>query len=123
MKTVDITSYATIIFDCDGVVLDSNKIKTDSFKKTLEQYSKKSVDKLVEYHINHGGISRYEKFDYFLKNIEKKEEYQVELEFLLRRFKKSVISGLMSCEINKNIYKLKKITESKWLVSSGGEQQ
>ncbi len=123
MKKVDINSYETIIFDCDGVILNSNKIKTDSFKKTLEGYSTKSIERLVDYHISHGGISRYQKFEYFLKNIEKKKEYQADLELLLKKFKQNVISGLMCCEINENIKKLKKITKSRWLVSSGGDQE
>ena len=26
-----------VIFDCDGVILDTNKIKTEAFKKTLNE--------------------------------------------------------------------------------------
>ena len=29
--TIDITQYDTIAFDCDGVILDSNKVKTEAF--------------------------------------------------------------------------------------------
>ena len=30
------TDYSAIIFDCDGVILDSNRVKTDAFRLVAE---------------------------------------------------------------------------------------
>ena len=64
-----INFYKTFIFDCDGVILNSNKIKTNSFRALLSTYDKCAVDEFIKYHKTNGGISRYEKIKYFLKKI------------------------------------------------------
>lgn len=58
-----------VIFDCDGVILDTNKIKTEAFKKTLNKYPKEKIDKLIAFHKENGGVSRKIKFEYFFNNI------------------------------------------------------
>ena len=30
--------YKTIVFDCDGVILNSNKLKTDAFRIVAKNY-------------------------------------------------------------------------------------
>ena len=40
-----------IIFDFDGVVLDSVPVKTEAFRKLFQNYEKQHIDKLVEYHL------------------------------------------------------------------------
>ena len=52
-------NYENIIFDCDGVILDSNEIKTDAFVKLFEHYPKNKISQLINYHKKHGGVSRY----------------------------------------------------------------
>ena len=66
---MDINRYKTIIFDCDGVILNSNRIKTQAFKETLSNYKKELVDEFISYHELNGGISRYEKIRFFVENI------------------------------------------------------
>lgn len=51
-------------FDCDGVVLDSNKIKTRVFTEICDLISKEMTAEFVKYHKKNGGISRYKKFEY-----------------------------------------------------------
>jgi phosphoglycolate phosphatase-like HAD superfamily hydrolase len=55
------------VFDCDGVILDSNRIKTDAFRVVIERnYNSSLAQKMVDYHVANGGISRFKKFDWFL---------------------------------------------------------
>jgi phosphoglycolate phosphatase-like HAD superfamily hydrolase len=56
-------------FDFDGVILESVDIKTQAFAKLYEDYGKSVVEKVVAYHLKHGGVSRYEKFRYFHQEI------------------------------------------------------
>ncbi len=58
-----------IIFDFDGVILDSVPTKTEGFKKLFENFPNEVVDKLIEYHIQNGGISRYKKIKYFFNEL------------------------------------------------------
>ena len=57
-----------IIFDFDGVILDTNHIKTFSFKRLFRKFSKYQIDKFIDYHKKFGGISRYEKIRYFFES-------------------------------------------------------
>ena len=68
-KIKDIREYLTLVFDCDGVLLDSNKVKTDAFYKSALPYGENAANELVSYHKENGGISRYIKFEYFLDSI------------------------------------------------------
>jgi len=58
-----------IIFDFDGVISDSISVKTEAFKKLFENFDKKSVGKLIEYHLVNGGKSRYLKIKYFFEEL------------------------------------------------------
>ena len=58
-----------IIFDFDGVILDSIPIKTEAFRKLFANFPKEQVDKIIDYHIRNGGKSRYLKIKYFFENI------------------------------------------------------
>ena len=64
-----LNNYSTIFWDFDGVILSSDKVRTQGFKYIFDSYSKKYVDKLIDYHIINGGLSRYEKIEYFSQKI------------------------------------------------------
>ncbi|MDR0579570.1 MAG: HAD hydrolase-like protein [Campylobacteraceae bacterium] len=118
MKT---NRYKTFIFDCDGVILNSNKIKTAAFYKTALPYGDDIAQLLVDYHINNGGISRYEKFNYMLEKISSKKPT---LEELLITYQNEVMNGLLSCDIAKGLTEFrKKSKDIKWIIISGGDEQ
>lgn len=66
-----------VIFDFDGVIVESARIKTEAFRKLFSKWPDK-VDDIVSYHIKNMGISRYNKFKYFYENI-LKEPYSEEI--------------------------------------------
>ena len=80
-----LNKYSTIFWDFDGVILDSDQVRTEGFKYIFDSYSKKYIDKLINYHTINGGLSRYEKIEYFsqkildtkLNNEEKKQYAQL----------------------------------------------
>ena len=51
-----------IIFDFDGVILNSHNIKTQAFYEIFKKYGKKIATKSKNYHINNVWISIYIKF-------------------------------------------------------------
>ncbi len=59
----------TILWDFDGVILDSMKIKGDGFAELFKKYEPKDIKKLEKYHYANGGVSRFEKIRYFFNSI------------------------------------------------------
>jgi HAD superfamily hydrolase (TIGR01549 family) len=123
MSKIDLTQYQTLIFDCDGVILNSNKIKTQAFYDVAKVYGHDPAQTLKDYHILNGGISRYKKFEHLLTNILQKPVETQELKKLLSNFSKEVKKALLTCEVAKNIKELRdKTKNTKWLIVSGGDQ-
>lgn len=57
-----------IIFDLDGVLIESAEIKTDAFRMLFADYPDR-LPEIIAYHQRNGGISRYNKFRYFYEKI------------------------------------------------------
>jgi len=63
----------TILWDFDGVILDSMKIKGDGFIELFQNYDSKYTKEIEKYHYANGGISRFDKIRYFYNKILKIE--------------------------------------------------
>lgn len=122
----DIRKYNTIVFDCDGVVLDSNIVKTEAYfrvAKTLGA-TDAQAQALVDYHVKLGGISRYHKFEWYLKEVLHQPVTDAALQALLDGFSKELEIGLMACEVAQGLTDLRKLTsKTNWLILSGGDQE
>jgi phosphoglycolate phosphatase-like HAD superfamily hydrolase len=57
-----------IIFDLDGVIIESAEIKTKAFELLFADHPD-DVEKIVEYHKINAGLSRYIKFRHFYEKI------------------------------------------------------
>jgi phosphoglycolate phosphatase-like HAD superfamily hydrolase len=68
-------NYKCAIFDCDGVILQSNEIKTKAFAETLRDEPVNLVKDFIKYHKINGGISRYIKFEYYFRNLKKEKNF------------------------------------------------
>jgi HAD superfamily hydrolase (TIGR01549 family) len=60
-----VIKFDAVVFDFDGVLLDSVDIKTRAFASLYSGYGPSVVEQVVTYHMANGGISRFEKFRYF----------------------------------------------------------
>lgn len=92
------SKYKTLIFDCDGVILDSNKLKTQGFYNAVLSDGVPYAEALVDFHLRNGGISRYKKFSYYLSSINNKSS--LSLDFLLNEYKTHVFLGLLDCDMS-----------------------
>jgi len=66
-NSLDINGIKLILWDFDGVLIDSNSIREHGFIKVLADYPKEHVNKLLKFHRENGGLSRYVKFRYFIE--------------------------------------------------------
>jgi phosphoglycolate phosphatase-like HAD superfamily hydrolase len=115
--------YKTLVFDCDGVILDSNRIKAEAFGHVAMQFGADAAKELVRYHVQHGGVSRYRKFEYLLANILQRASDATEIESLARQYGLRVCEQLLLCPMASGLKELRKKTpHTNWMVVSGGDQ-
>ena len=69
MNSSLLSNYSVILWDFDGVIIDSDKIRIFGFREVLKEYPQNAVDKLIDYHLKNGGLSRYVKFRYFYEEV------------------------------------------------------
>lgn len=119
---MNIENYQTLVFDCDGVVLNSNKVKTEAFYKAALPFGEDAAQKLVAHHVLNGGISRYKKFEWFIQEVVPGRE--ANLHKLLESYAQFVRNGLLTCDIANGLFELREQTShTNWLIVSGGDQQ
>jgi len=119
----NINHYTTWFFDCDGVLLDSNQLKTEIFYEIALPYGIGYAKELVQHHVQNGGVSRFKKLEYFLQNILRKKEFQGEHEQLLESFGNLTRQKLLTCEETKGMGTLlSSLSLRQCFVVSGGLQ-
>lgn len=122
--------YSTLVFDCDGVVLNSNRIKTDAFRTAAQPWGEAAAEALVAHHVANGGISRHRKFAYFLDSILPEHvpsgipgKDGPGFDELLAAYALEVREGLMTCSVTEGLQELRSETSrAKWFIVSGGDQ-
>lgn len=65
--------YRTILWDFDGVILDSMPVRELGFRTVLKNYPSDQVEELIKFHRANGGWSRFVKLLYFFEKIRKEE--------------------------------------------------
>lgn len=93
----DYHKYDYAVFDCDGVILDSNRLKTQAFADALEDEPEVYVEELVNYHKANGGVSRYHKFRHYYEQINPSENAEVKIKRAISRFAEIVRKELVEC--------------------------
>ena len=86
-----------LIYDFDGVICDSVNVKTDAFAEMYKSYGEEVQSQVVQYHLVHGGVSRFDKFKYYHNNFLGKKISDIEIDELAEQFsllvKEKVISS------------------------------
>ena len=89
--------YQALLFDFDGVIAESVDIKTRAFAELYQEYGTDVVAQVVAYHEAHGGISRFEKFRHYEKELLGKPALTSERETLLAsRFAQLVVDNVVA---------------------------
>lgn len=124
--SISVGDYKTLIFDCDGVILDSNEVKTRAFYEAALPYGESAAAALVAHHTANGGVSRYKKFAHFLEVIVPELACHAAgpgLEQLLASYAAEVWQGLLTCDVAPGLHALREANlAARWLIVSGGDQ-
>lgn len=87
-----------VLWDFDGVILDSMDIRTLGFKQVLKDYPKEQVDQLIKFHKDNGGLSRYVKFDYLFKEIRREKDYDELVQEMAAQYSEIMLKNIASKE-------------------------
>lgn len=88
-----------ILFDFDGVILDSMPVRDSGFEKIFQKFDKVLVSKLIDYNNENGGLSRYVKIKYFFNKLLNQEISEAEINHYAANF-----STLMRRELRNKKY-------------------
>ncbi|WP_354623224.1 HAD hydrolase-like protein [Psychromonas sp. MME2] len=123
---VKFSQYDVIVFDCDGVILDSNNLKIDAMRVALENlaYPQSEVDAAVGYFAVNFGKSRFHHIAYFVDHIlsgiyDREAAYDA----LLSDYSKACKQLYMTAEMTENFNLVLENVSAAKHVASGSEQE
>jgi phosphoglycolate phosphatase-like HAD superfamily hydrolase len=122
---LNIKQYKTIVFDCDGVVLNSNKTKVNAYFEVAKRMGGTDAEAqaLVEHHIAKGSFPRNGKIEYYFNHILKKPFTPELMQAYMDAFDDILDTTLMECEVAAGLAELKNATQAaRWMLLSGGDQ-
>ena len=118
--------YKNILWDFDGVILNSMQIRDWGFKQIFMTFSSREVDELIKFHQLNGGLSRYVKIRYFFEKILKKtitddkvNEYAIEFSMLM----KQVLTDQKNLIMNSVNFIRKNYSKFNFHIVSGSDQK
>jgi len=91
--------FSLVGFDCDGVLLDSNRLKSSAFADCLSGYPSDIVVEFLKFQATAFGKSRYRLFDIFFSDYLSRDPFPGERERILFRFSSLCSEGYPKCEI------------------------
>lgn len=122
-----ISVYDTMIFDCDGVLLNSNPIKAKAMFDAASHWGEEAASELVTFHNSRGGIARWIKFEHFFQAIlGRVDDYSDDMALLQQRYTSRVRDRLAACEKAEGVTDLLaglRASGTKLFVVSGADQK
>ena len=125
---INLDKYKTFIFDCDGVILNSNFIKANCFYLSVIDFGVNVALEFKKYHSREGGLSRVKKFDYLIETILPKFKISVKnkeelCKSLLYKYESALRSQIFNSELSSKIFDFKNRYQSiDWIMISGSDQ-
>ncbi len=123
---MNLSQYKTLIFDCDGVVLDSNKTKVNAYFEVAKRNggTDEQAQALADHHVKKGSFPRNGKIEYYLTEILKQPVKPEVIQRYLDTFEEFLDNALMECEVAPGLRELKMATsKTRWMLLSGGDQK
>ncbi len=111
-----------IIFDFDGVILNSHKVKTEAFFNIFKKFGYQTALKAKNLHLKNIGGSRYYKFKSILKKLPRNKA--ISINSLDKKFDNYVNSGIKRLKLSPHLLNFLKKNKKKFSfhVSTGTPQ-
>ena len=103
--------YKSIIFDFDGVIIDSNRVKDKAFYSIFYDYGEHIASYSLEYHLENRGVSRFDKVNHVIKkfNLPKKDYTKI-----INNFSFTVYKGVCDSPLVEGIIDFLKENKKKY---------
>jgi len=115
--------YRIFIFDFDGVILNSHKIKTQTFQKIFSRYGTSVGINAKKLHLRHMGVSRKKKINLINSLYLNKFLTRNELDKINNEFKEIVQNKILKMQLNKNLINFFKLKKNNNIYISTGTDQ
>ncbi|MBC30319.1 MAG: hypothetical protein CMH48_05695 [Muricauda sp.] len=89
---------SNIFFDFDGVIAESVNAKTEAFRKMYLKHGQEIADQVVKFHIENGGVSRYDKFRHWEKTFFDRNLSETEVNAMAKRFSDLVLDEVIAAK-------------------------
>jgi phosphoglycolate phosphatase-like HAD superfamily hydrolase len=122
---LELQQYKTLVFDCDGVVLNSNQTKIDAYFEVGKRLggTDAQAQAFVDHHVSKGSFPRNGKIEYYFEHIIKQPLTDALMQQYLQAFEEVLGNTLMQCEVAVGLDALKEATPAAaWMLLSGGDQ-
>ena len=117
---------STILWDFDGVILDSMAVRDWGFREIFKDFSNDQIELLIKYHRANGGLSRYVKIRYFYETILGKSISEQKILAYAEKFSELMKSELINPDslIQDSVTFIKEnYTNYKFHIVSGSDQK
>lgn len=89
-------SVQALVFDFDGVLIESVDIKTRAFAQLFAGEPPETVQRIIDFHLRHGGLSRVEKLQAIYRDILKRPLPNERLQALCLAFADLVVNEVVA---------------------------
>ncbi|MFT4848928.1 MAG: HAD superfamily hydrolase (TIGR01549 family) [Sediminicola sp.] len=89
----------TLLWDFDGVIMDSNAVRDRGFEEVLKEFPQTEVVALMAFHRDNGGLSRYVKFRHFFEDIRGEIITEAEVKTWAEKFSKIMMQLLINPDL------------------------
>lgn len=92
----NVMTFKVILFDFDGVIVESNHVKEAAFSEVFKNYPSK-FEEIQNYHLSNYSQGRFDKFKYILQNITHTYTEKLYLE-LCNEYQRITRDGVVNCK-------------------------
>jgi len=104
-------SIKLLILDFDGVIIESNDVKTNAFHHVFSRFPK-YADEMMAFHYSNMSMSRFDKFNHLLKLMGKNEDSLLNTD-IAKEFSKYVLKEMMLVPLVKGAESFLQLVTSK----------
>lgn len=117
-------SLRAIIFDCDGVLLESVDAKTEAYRSLFAEH-RRHLAAILEYHHDNGGVSRYDKIRHIYRHILHQPLSEQGLMELCARFTTLSFEGVLAAPLVQGVHEFLRVYHDRLhlFVASGTPQE
>lgn len=90
-----VSRFKSMVFDCDGTLLDTARVKTEAFRTVAARYGAEYGERMAEFHQQAGSIGRRARWEHFFTEILGRGTSEAELMRCVEDCTREVLRGTL----------------------------